>query len=162
MTEITKQTDAGLESGWVFFDGECPMCVTLANRFAGIFRRIGYRIAPQQTAWVRERLGLSEGEPLTEVRVLSPDGQVVGGAEAVVFVAQRIWWAWPLYALSRIPGVMIILRTIYRHIAANRFCISNACCRKLKPTNARCALSQCESIRTGPDLGKGESSCIHQ
>lgn len=133
MTEITKQT-GGSGCGWVLIDGECPMCVGLAGRLAGVFDRSGYCVAPQQTPWVRERLGLTEGEPLTELCVLSPSGQVVGGADAIVFVARSVWWAWPFVALTHIPGVMIILRAFYRRFAANRHCISNACyVRRSKP-----------------------------
>ncbi len=133
MTEITKTTD-GNGGGWVLIDGDCPMCVGLAGRLAGVFERIGYGVAPQQTPWVRERLGLKVGEPLTELRVLSPSGQVVGGADAIVFVAKSVWWAWPFVALTRIPGAMFILRALYRRFAANRHCISNACyVRRSKP-----------------------------
>ena len=37
------------------------------------------------------------------------------------------WWAWPLFALAQLPGMMEVLRTVYRQIAATRSCKGNAC-----------------------------------
>ncbi len=135
MTELTKQTglndgiaEISNATGWVFIDGECPMCVGLARRLERVFARIGYKIAPQQATLVQKRIGLKEGEPLTEVRILTPKGQVIGGADAVVYVARSIWWAWPLFAISRVPGAIHVLRAAYKKIAAKRFCISGVCC----------------------------------
>jgi hypothetical protein len=52
---------------------------------------------------------------------------VFGGAEAVVQIARRIWWSWPLFALSRLPGVMTLFDKLYARIAANRYCADGNC-----------------------------------
>jgi hypothetical protein len=52
---------------------------------------------------------------------------VFGGAAAVVEIARRIWWAWPLWALSRLPGAMRQLQASYRWIARRRSCANDAC-----------------------------------
>ena len=64
---------------------------------------------------------------LREMRLLLADGRDLGGADAVVEIARHIWWAWPLWLVSRVPGARAILRAIYRVIAANRHCIGGAC-----------------------------------
>jgi hypothetical protein len=60
---------------------------------------------------------------LRETRLLLADGHNLGGADAVVEIARHIWWAWPLWFLSRGPGARPVLHAIYRVIAANRHCI---------------------------------------
>lgn len=132
---MTETTDNNSSRGWVFIDGDCPLCVSTTERLAPLFNRLGLDVATQQTPWVRERLGLQEGEPLTEVYVLSADGTLFGGADAVMYVARQIWWAWPLYLISRLPGAMFILSAIYRRIAANRSCISGVCHRRPRGTS---------------------------
>ena len=77
--------------------------------------------------WTQKQLGLKPGEPLVEMKLLTEDGQIYGGADALAQIARRIWWAWPLFALTQIPGTAILLRGIYQRIAANRNCIGNAC-----------------------------------
>ena len=104
----------------MLYDGDCPMCVRLVGLCVAILQRHGFDIALLQSPWVRFRVGLSEDEPPTEMLVLTSTDEVVGGAEGVVFLAQRIWWAWPLYAIARLPGVMWLLGHLYRWVARNR------------------------------------------
>ena len=61
------------------------------------------------------------------MKLLTEDGQIYAGADALAQIARRIWWAWPLFALAQIPGTAILLREIYQRIAANRNCIGNVC-----------------------------------
>ncbi len=120
MTETTKTTDMQERSGWVLYDGECPMCLRSAKRFSRILCSRRFDLAPLQTPWVRERLGLPEGERPKEMIVLTVSGESHRGADAIAFLARHIWWAWPLYVLSRLPGVMRLMRRVYRNIAVQR------------------------------------------
>ena len=72
-------------------------------------------------------LGVPEDQLLDEMRLRLHDGTVFGGAAAVVEIARRIWWAWPLWALSRLPGAMRPMRATYRWIARHRSCVNGAC-----------------------------------
>lgn len=122
-TEITDNTN----SGWIFYDGECSLCRTWAGRLRGALQRRGFLLLPLQTPWVRASLRLDNRSPLKEMLVQLPDGRTFGGAEAVVELARRIWWMWPLWAASRIPGMLRALRVGYNFLAANRHCSSDAC-----------------------------------
>lgn len=113
--------------GWVLYDGDCGFCTRLAWRFGGAFERRGYRVVPLQAPWVAERFQMPPEKLLEEMRVLTKDGVQVGGADAVVYLARRIWWATPLYAASLIPGVLPLLRRGYRWIAARRHRFSRTC-----------------------------------
>jgi predicted DCC family thiol-disulfide oxidoreductase YuxK len=122
--------------GWVLYDGECPICTGAAVRFASLLRRHHFDLVPLQTAWVRKQLGLKPDEPLDEMKLLADDGQIYGGADALAQIARKIWWAWPLFAVAQIPGAIILLRAIYKRIAASRHCSKKVCLTQ-KPLSRR-------------------------
>ncbi len=62
------------------YDGDCPFCRSLVDRWRGILEGRGFEIVPLQTEWVRRRLDLSEEELLSEMRVLTSDNRVLGGS----------------------------------------------------------------------------------
>ena len=113
--------------GWVLYDSDCGICTRLAWRLGSTFERRGYRVVPLQAPWVVERLGMPREKLLEEMRVLTTDGGQLGGADAVVYLARKIWWATPLYAASRLPGVLPLLRRGYRWFAARRHRVSQTC-----------------------------------
>ena len=61
------------------------------------------------------------------MRVLLANGDAPGGADAILEIARRIWWGWPLFIFAELPGVKPMLRALYRIIAANRYCVNGAC-----------------------------------
>lgn len=118
MTDI----DDSNRTGWVLYDGECAICIRLARWFGPVLKRRRFDLAPLQTPWVRERLELAENAPLDEMRVLSRSGTVMGGPDAVAYLACRVWWAWPLCILAKLPAGMRLLRRVYRWVARHRAC----------------------------------------
>src|SRR6185369_8744950 len=112
--------------GWVLYDGECRMCTGSARRFGPLLRRHRFGVAPLQDPSMSIRAGLKPGDPLTEMKLVA-GGKVFGGAEALLEIARGIWWAWPLYALSRLPGAKGCLSKMYQEVAARRNCLSGAC-----------------------------------
>ena len=113
--------------GWVFFDADCVFCTKIARWLAPILQQRGLQLAPLQDPRVGALLGMPREQLLLEMRFLLNDGSQFGGADAVVALAREIWWARPLVWLTKIPGMMDLLRTGYRAIAANRSCNSTAC-----------------------------------
>ncbi|MEW6306668.1 MAG: DCC1-like thiol-disulfide oxidoreductase family protein [Verrucomicrobiota bacterium] len=111
----------------MLYDGECCLCATTARRFAGLLAAHDFRLAPLQAPWVRARLGGDEAALLREMRLLTPEGYVFGGAEALRQIAGRIWWAWPLYILGSVPPLRALLDKAYRRLAARRNCVGGAC-----------------------------------
>ena len=47
--------------------------------------------------------------------------------DALVAIARRIWWGWPLFLFAKIPGVLPLLRSVYVEVAARRNCIGGVC-----------------------------------
>ena len=115
------------ERGWIFYDADCAFCRGLACRLERALWRRGFRILPLQTPGSEERLGVSSTDLFSEMYLLTSEGRRFGGADAVVEIAQRTWWAWPLAATARIPGTMPLLRRLYARVAANRACHRGSC-----------------------------------
>jgi predicted DCC family thiol-disulfide oxidoreductase YuxK len=113
--------------GWLFFDAECGFCTRLARWLRPILERRGLAVAPLQDPRVGALLGLPKSELLRELRFLLSDGSQYGGADAVLAVARKIWWARPLVWLAHIPAMMDALRRGYRWVAAQRSCAASAC-----------------------------------
>jgi predicted DCC family thiol-disulfide oxidoreductase YuxK len=89
--------------------------------------RRGFKVVPLQSDFARARLNLSPDKLLDEMKLLTDAGQIFGGANALLQITRRIWWAWPLFALAQIPGMMSLARLIYRRIATNRHCLNGIC-----------------------------------
>src|SRR5438067_5058688 len=83
ISELTETTEHTKISGWILYDAECELCVALAQRFMRPLGRRGFRFAALQSPWVAERLQLPPQELLAEMRLLTPDGRMRGGADAV-------------------------------------------------------------------------------
>ena len=126
-TETTDNIAKQPAAGWVCYDGECAFCLRWLRRVERPLLRRGFRFVPLQTPWVKAKLNLPEAELLTEMRLLLPDNYILGGADAAVVLARYVWWLWPLWFVSHIPGAMPILRASYRFIARNRHCSNDRC-----------------------------------
>src|SRR5262249_12770661 len=110
---LTEITDINNVNGCVFFDAHCRWCADLADRFGPLLRRHRFGLLPLQPPEVAQLLGVEADDLLTEMRLVvlnpaRPQPQataIFGGADALIEIARRIWWAWPLCALAQIPGV---------------------------------------------------------
>jgi predicted metal-dependent hydrolase/predicted DCC family thiol-disulfide oxidoreductase YuxK len=113
--------------GWVFYDGDCAFCINSIQRFQGILKHSRFVPTPFQTPWAHTRLNLPSDSVPEEMLVLTTDNRRFGGADGIVQIARRVWWAWLLFAFAQIPGVLPLLRNLYRRVAAKRHCLSGAC-----------------------------------
>lgn len=113
--------------GWLFFDAECKFCTRLACCLAGPMRRRGLEVAALQDPRVGALLGLSRAELLRAIRFVFSDGSQASGADALLAVAQELWWARPLVWLSKLPGVLAAMRTAYSWGAQRAHCRAQTC-----------------------------------
>lgn len=111
----------------MFYDGHCPICRRWVGRMHTALVCRGLHPVPLQAAWARRRLGLGDGDPLVEMKLLMDGGVIYGGADALLEIARAIWWAWPLFAIAQFPGVKQLMRGIYSRLAANRPCDDGRC-----------------------------------
>jgi predicted DCC family thiol-disulfide oxidoreductase YuxK len=126
-SEITDAKGRQASRGWIFFDRDCSICTSLARRFRHTFERRGFGLAALQDPRVAALLGLPPDRLLDEMRVVTCDGETYGGAEAIVYLAGQVWWAWPLFATAQLPGIRRALGAGYRLVADRRPCSSGMC-----------------------------------
>ena len=127
ITEITDSKGRRARCGWVCFDRECVTCVWLARRFRSALEKRGFGLAALQDPRVALLFRMPAEELLREMRVVTSEGEFYGGGDAVLYLAEQIWWAWPVYGLSRLFGARRLLRIGYRWFADHRHCGSKAC-----------------------------------
>ena len=126
-SEITDTKGRHAPRGWVFFDRDCTVCTSLARRFRRPLAKRGFGLAALQDPRVQALLALPPEDLLREMRVATTEGKIYGGVEAIIILARQIWWAWPLYAVARLPGVPRVLHACYRWFADHRTCSSGVC-----------------------------------
>jgi predicted DCC family thiol-disulfide oxidoreductase YuxK len=119
--------------GWLFYDADCAFCIKIVRALAPSLQKRGFALAPLQDPRVGPLLGLSPSELFLEMRLLLSNGQQTGGADAAVAIAHEIWWARPVVWLSRLPGMMQLLRRTYPWIAARRKCSAAISCAVANP-----------------------------
>ena len=115
---------------WILYDGHCGFCSRWVTFWTPTLTQHGFEIAALEEAWVGEKLKMSHAELVTDIRLLTPSGELVSGANVYLYVARRIWWAWPFYAVFSLPGFNRVLHAAYRSFARNRYHIS---CRIERP-----------------------------
>jgi predicted DCC family thiol-disulfide oxidoreductase YuxK len=121
----------GVVQGVVLYDGQCGFCSRWVEYWAGTLGRRGFEIASLDEPWVAERIKMPHAELLTDIRLLTTDGQLISGADVYLYVTRRIWWAWSFYAIFSLPGFNRLIHVGYKWFARNRYCVSHAC--KLRP-----------------------------
>lgn len=126
-SELTDTKGSRAANGWVFFDRDCLICRRLALRFRATLATRGFGLAALQDPRVAALLALPQEEMLREMRVVTAEGTMYGGADAIVYLAGQIWWAWPLYVVGRWPSVRRLLVAGYEWFAAHRHCSAAGC-----------------------------------
>ncbi len=132
--------------GWVLYDGSCPICSGGAERFHRILHARGFGLAPLQTPWVQDRLNLKTDTPLEEMRVITHDHRILGGADGLIYLSAQVWWAWPVFAIAQLPGMRSLAWGAYRWIAKRRYCLGGVCQLHAVPTASHSAFSLLEFI----------------
>ena|ERR1051325_395158 len=112
---ITETTDN--KGGRVLYDANCAFCTAWARRGDRILKGRGFVFQPLP-------------EQAREMKVVTRAGETLGGATAVVYLARRVWCAWPLWAVSRLPGMMRLLESGYQWLARQRNRLSRRASRR--------------------------------
>lgn len=126
MTE-THSKIRGPAEAWALYDHGCPVCRATVGRWRRVFEARRIEFAALQSPWVRERLGLAPGELPDEMKLLTPEGRVLGGPVAIAWMCRRVAWLWWVGVVMVIPGVDVLTRWIYRWVARNRYCLGDVC-----------------------------------
>ncbi len=127
-TEITDK--AG--EGWVCYDAECRLCVRWAKRLRPLLERHGFELRALQETVVAERIGLRPDDLLREMKVITRAGTIVGGGDAVLFLAGKIPFTRLIAWLGKLGVFRWAVDRAYRWIADHRDCQSNSCAVRIR------------------------------
>ena len=117
----------GYIAGRLYYDGACPFCLRWVGRLAFIVRHGGFELVTLQSEAARRDLGLAEGELPPEMKLRLADGQLLGGVDAYIVLAEAAGWTAPLGWLARLPGLNQLTWRCYRWIASSRYCLGGQC-----------------------------------
>ena len=113
--------------GWILYDAQCGFCQRSIHLWQKTVERHGFPVKSLQAAQSEGLLQLPQENVLDDIRVLTPAGKIVSGADAYLHIARQIWWTWPFYAIFSLPGFHWLLRRTYRWINQNRYRLSSGC-----------------------------------
>ena len=107
--------------GWIFVSGSTGTDPATGEMPEGVVDQCRNTLATIGRALAEFGAGFGD---VVRVTYMLPDRAdfegLLGGADALMELCRHIWWGWPLWLLSRFPGVMRLLRWLYRRVAARR------------------------------------------
>jgi predicted DCC family thiol-disulfide oxidoreductase YuxK len=106
--------------GWIGYDAECSLCRGWVRRWEPTLTPRGFVFIPLQDVFWRNRFSLPPGVIPDEMKLLLPDGALLGGAEAMVCLARAIWWLAPPAWLAWLPVFRWATVAGYRWVARHR------------------------------------------
>jgi predicted DCC family thiol-disulfide oxidoreductase YuxK len=112
----------------LIYDGLCRFCTAGARRFVRWMGGAGAELVDFQRHGALARFpGLSHDECMKAMQLITPDGRVYRGAEALAraLLTRRIVGA--LAYLYYLPGLRQSLDWLYARVAANRYRIMGEC-----------------------------------
>ena len=112
---------------WILYDAECGVCLRMKKRLEWTFAKRGFCWEPLQAEWVAHTTGLSKTELMREMKILTEDYELIGGVDAWIYLARRVWWMYPLYLLGKFNWTHACMDRFYRTFAANRYCLGGTC-----------------------------------
>jgi predicted DCC family thiol-disulfide oxidoreductase YuxK len=128
MKSSDREPESALpREGWILYDGGCGFCFRWVHLWEKIVSRRGFAVKDLQSASAEGIFQVPPENLLDDVRVLTRAGKLESGADAYLYIARRIWWAWPFYAVFSLPGFNEMLWWGYRWFNRNRYRISRHC-----------------------------------
>ncbi len=82
---------------------------------------------PLQDPAIADELNLAPGELPGEIQLLLADGRRLGGTDALLYLARRVWWLAPVAWVAMLPGLRSGVDAAYAWVAQNRHCLGDAC-----------------------------------
>lgn len=107
------------QKGRVYYDAECSMCQISADILSNSRASETYELINVHTATLPA--GMTKERMLEEIYVTLPDGTTYTNADAVLHLMTTYWYLRPLVYIGRLPGIVHILRVLYRFVARNRY-----------------------------------------
>jgi predicted DCC family thiol-disulfide oxidoreductase YuxK len=108
----------------LIYDGLCKFCTAGAQRFVRWMGRVEVELLDFQRPGALDRFpGLTHDDCMKAMKLVTPDGRVYHGAEAVARALATRRFIGKLAYLYYVYGLRQLLDWLYGRVAANRYCI---------------------------------------
>src|SRR5262249_4909844 len=88
----------------LLYDATCRFCTQSAARAAWLRPRGGLRLADVNDPRIQTRYHISPEAAAAAMHLVTPDGRVHVGADALARLLRRSSWAWPFAVAWALPG----------------------------------------------------------
>lgn len=131
----------------VLYDGQCEICQACVSWLRVLDRRAQTDCVPIELASLADlHPALKLENCLRELHVVTPEGRIYVGWDAVALLARLFPATWLIGAVGAIPPFRWLGRAFYRFVAANRYALSK--CR-----GGACRVARVEQVRKSSTLG---------
>lgn len=111
----------------LLWDGDCGFCARCAEWLQVQDRNSLFEIAPHQSKSeiFLGQYNLDYSKCREEIKLITFEGSVLGGAEAINFVLEKYFpWSLIIRIIKRLPVLLSVEQMLYRLIARNRTVLS--------------------------------------
>lgn len=115
------------KNGWILYDGSCGFCSQWVSYWQGLLKTHGFDVVPLQEEWVRTKINEPEEALLSDIRLLTPSGEQIRGANVYRAVMRQVWWLYLFYIMSLLPIFKQLFNLGYTLFNKNRYKISKSC-----------------------------------
>ena len=125
MPIVTREGEAGIDAYQVIYDEQCEVCqagVSWLKVLDHGKQIVTHPIDPDTLKRIHPDLEFEAC--LRELHVVTPDGQIVVGADAVILLARLFPETRLIGTIMGAPGMRTISRMLYRFVALNRYALS--------------------------------------
>jgi predicted DCC family thiol-disulfide oxidoreductase YuxK len=106
----------------LLYDGHCPFCTRQANRLTKIAKPGVVMAADFQSPGVLDEFpGIGHGACMQALHLVTPDGRVFRGVEAIVRALTSRSILGSIAYLYYVPGVRQLCDRLYRFVASRRY-----------------------------------------
>jgi uncharacterized protein YqjF (DUF2071 family)/predicted DCC family thiol-disulfide oxidoreductase YuxK len=113
--------------GWVLYDGRCGFCSWMSKKLRRRIERAGFSIAAIQSAWVHDVVPIPEARLADDIRVITPEGLLLSGADAYIYGFKKVLWLAPVGILLGLPGFRWLTWRGYKLFSRTRLFVSKVC-----------------------------------
>lgn len=98
----------------VMFDGACPLCRMEIDAYQKLCATTAIEWVDVSACDFQAPAGMTKQQLLQRFHLITPEGRILSGAEAFVFIWNSLpGWRW-LGLLSRLPGMLYLMERLYR------------------------------------------------
>jgi predicted DCC family thiol-disulfide oxidoreductase YuxK len=125
----------------LIYDGLCRFCTAGARRFVRWIGRVEVELLDFQLPGALDRFpGLTHADCMQAMQLVTPEGRIFRGAEAIVRALATRRVAGALAYLYYLPGLRQLLDWLYARVAANRYRIMGKAVAAGECADGTCAL----------------------